>query len=119
MFLSLNFLYLCPRQLRIESTRNLFYVDSGAGQYLSSCSTAFLTLEPCSIEVVGVAGSLPIFGRGTAIFALSFNDIEILVRVHNLPKLSKGILSIYLWRRRAYDYMLGPTSPRGPMLISL
>ena len=66
-----------------ESTRNLFYVDSGAGQCLSSCSTAFLTMEPCRIEVVGVAGSLSIFGRGTAIFALSFNDTEILIRVHN------------------------------------
>jgi hypothetical protein len=64
-------------------TQNVFYVDSGAGQCLSSCSTAFLTLEPCNLEVVGVAGSLSIFGRGTAVFALSFHDTEILIRVHN------------------------------------
>jgi hypothetical protein len=44
-----------------SSTKNVFYVDSGAGQCLSSCSTAFVTLEPCALEVVGVAGSLPIF----------------------------------------------------------
>jgi hypothetical protein len=66
-----------------DTTRNLFYIDSGAGQCLSSCSSAFMTLEPCSLEVVGVAGSLSIFGRGTVVFALSFNDTEILIRVHN------------------------------------
>jgi hypothetical protein len=43
-----------------------FYVDSGAGQRLSFCSAAFQSLEPCHIEVVGVAGSLSIFGIGTA-----------------------------------------------------
>jgi hypothetical protein len=42
-----------------------------------------MTLEPCNLEVVGVAGSLSIFGRGTAVFALSFHDTEILIRVHN------------------------------------
>jgi hypothetical protein len=63
---------------------NTFYIDSGAGQCLSSCSTAFLTLEPCHIEVIGVAGSLPIFGIGTAIFALSMQGGgEVLLRVHN------------------------------------
>jgi hypothetical protein len=65
------------------TTKNVFYVDSGAGQCLSSCSTAFMTLEPCNLEVVGVAGRLSIFGRGTAVFALSFHDTEILIRVHN------------------------------------
>jgi hypothetical protein len=55
---------------------NTFYIDSGAKQCLSSCSTAFLTLEPCHIEVIGVAVSLPIFGIGTAIFALSMQGGE-------------------------------------------
>ncbi len=50
-----------------------FYVDSGAGQCLSSCSNAFFSLEPCQIEVVGIAGTLPIFGIGTASFALKLN----------------------------------------------
>jgi hypothetical protein len=66
-----------------DKTKNLFYIDSGAGQCLSSCSTAFMTLKPCNLEVVGVAGSLSIFGRGTAVFALSLHDTEILIRVHN------------------------------------
>ncbi len=65
-------------------TNNIFYVDLGAGQCLSSCSTAFVTLEPCTLEVVGVAGSLPIFGRGTAVFVLTLPDGDaILVRIHN------------------------------------
>jgi hypothetical protein len=64
--------------------KSIFYIDSGAGQCLSSCSTAFMTLEPCALEVVGVAGSLPIFGRGTAIFGLKLKGREeILVRIHN------------------------------------
>jgi hypothetical protein len=43
-----------------------------------------MTLEPCALEVVGVAGSLPIFGRGTAVFVLTLKGgEEILVRIHN------------------------------------
>ncbi len=65
-------------------TNNIFYVDSGAGQFLSSCSTVFMTLEPCTLEVVGVAGSLPIFGRGTAVFVLTLPDDDaVLVRIYN------------------------------------
>jgi hypothetical protein len=37
-----------------DIANNIFYVDSGAGQCLSSCSTASLSLEPCTLEVVGV-----------------------------------------------------------------
>jgi hypothetical protein len=69
---------------KTSSTTVVFYVDSGAGQCLSSCSTAFRSLDPCQLEVVGVAGSLPIFGIGTAIFALVLaGGSEVLVRVHN------------------------------------
>ncbi len=69
---------------KTSTTTSTFYVDSGAGQCLSSCSNAFLTLEPCHIEVVGIAGSLPIFGIGTAVFALTLKGgTEILVRIHN------------------------------------
>jgi hypothetical protein len=43
-----------------------------------------MTLEPCTLEVVGVAGSLPIFGRGTAIFVLTLmGGEEMLVRIHH------------------------------------
>jgi hypothetical protein len=49
-----------------SSTLNiLFHVDSGAGQSMCSCPDAFLSLRSCAIEVVGVTGSLPIFGIGT------------------------------------------------------
>jgi hypothetical protein len=84
-----NSLPTAVKGMRVSSTKSasaksIFYIDSGAGQCLSSCSTAFQTLEPCTLEVVGVAGSLPIFGRGTAIFVLSLRrGEEILVRIHN------------------------------------
>ena len=48
----------------------LFHVDSGAGQSMCSCPDAFLTIRSCAVEVIGVAGSLPIFGVGTAMFIL-------------------------------------------------
>jgi hypothetical protein len=69
---------------KVSPATVVFYVNSGAGQCLSSCSTAFRALEPCQLEVVGVAGSIPIFGIGTAIFALALaGGSEVLVRVHN------------------------------------
>ena len=45
-----------------------FYVDSGAGQCICSCSDAFQNIRACAIVVIGVAGSLPIHGIGTASF---------------------------------------------------
>ncbi len=40
--------------------------------------------DPCHIEVVGIAGKLPIFGIGTAVFALTLRGgVEILLRIHN------------------------------------
>jgi hypothetical protein len=45
----------------------LLYVDSGAGQSLSSCSTAFSQMVPCQVEITGIAGALQIYGCGTAI----------------------------------------------------
>jgi hypothetical protein len=38
---------------------------------LCSCPDAFISLQACAIEVIGVSGSLPIFGVGTAAFAAS------------------------------------------------
>jgi hypothetical protein len=60
-----------------------FYVDSGAGQCLCSCSTAFITMEACHLQVVGVAGRLTIHGQGTAVFIASVNGQEALLRIHN------------------------------------
>jgi hypothetical protein len=69
---------------KTSTATSTFYVDSGAGQCLSSCSAAFQSLEPCHIEVVGVAGSLSIFGIGTAVFAVSVRgQPDILIRIHN------------------------------------
>ncbi len=48
----------------------LFHVDSGAGQSLCSCPDAFLSLAACAIQVIGVSGTLPIFGVGTALFVV-------------------------------------------------
>jgi hypothetical protein len=49
-------------------SRVIFFVDSGAGQSLCSVSTAFSALQPCRVQITGVAGSLPIYGSGTASF---------------------------------------------------
>ncbi len=61
-----------------------FFVDSGAGQCLCSVSSAFSDLQPCCVEVTGVAGSLPIHGFGTANFvALDHNGNPLIVRIPN------------------------------------
>jgi hypothetical protein len=60
-----------------------FYVDSGAGQCLCSCSSAFLTMEACHLQVVGVTGRLSIHGLGTAVFLVSVDGREALLRIHN------------------------------------
>jgi hypothetical protein len=62
----------------------LFYIDSGAGQCMCSCDSAFLNMSPCEIEITGVAGSLQIFGIGTALFvATDDRDREVILRIHN------------------------------------
>jgi hypothetical protein len=62
----------------------LFHVDSGAGQSMCSCSDAFLSLRSCAIEVIGVSGSLPIFGIGTAMFVVeTFARLPIVVLIHD------------------------------------
>ena len=57
----------CPRE--ITSIYNVkFYVDSGAGQCMCSCLDAFSSLRSCAILIVGVSGTLPVHGIGTANF---------------------------------------------------
>ena len=55
------------------------FVDSGAGQSLCSVGTAFSDLQPCRVEVAGVAGSLPIHGCGTASFVVRDHDGKSLI----------------------------------------
>ena len=60
------------------------YVDSGAGQSLCSCSSAFADMTPCKVEIEGVAGSLQIYGCGTALFLVNdAMDQPFILRVHN------------------------------------
>jgi hypothetical protein len=67
----------------------VFHVDSGAGQSLCSCFDAFLNLKACAVQVIGISGSLPIFGVGTALFIVSNWQGEEAVLIHNCP-LSEG-----------------------------
>jgi hypothetical protein len=68
-----------------QSSLNIvFHVDSGAGQSLCSCSDAFLNLRACAIQVVGISGSLPIFGVGTALFVIAgAQGKEAVLLIHN------------------------------------
>jgi hypothetical protein len=62
----------------------LFYVDSGAGQCLCSCISAFVQMTPCRIEITGVSGLLEIFGCGTALFMITDSyDNQVILRVNN------------------------------------
>ena len=59
------------------------YIDSGAGQCMSSCSEAFCTIRPCAVIVVGVTGSMPVHGIGTALFKFRLGVSEVILQVHN------------------------------------
>jgi hypothetical protein len=73
----------------------LFYVDSGAGQSMCSCPDAFLSLRPCAIEVIGVSGSLPIFGVGTAMFVLTAAPgLSIVALIHDCLLSPFNLLSV-------------------------
>jgi hypothetical protein len=74
-----------------RSTWNVvFHVDSGAGQSLCSCADAFISLRACAIEVIGVSGSLPIFGVGNALFAYTHDTgLVSIILLHNCV-LSQG-----------------------------
>ncbi len=61
-----------------SSLQLLFHMDSGAGQSMCSFPDAFLSVRSCAIEVVGVSGSLPIFGMGSAMFVATTIDGRLL-----------------------------------------
>ncbi len=58
-------------------------MDSGAGQSISSCTAAFRSLRQCAILVVGVAGTMPVHGMGTARFLIRMGDTAVIVSIHN------------------------------------
>ncbi len=58
-------------------------MDSGAGQCMTSCSEAFLTLQACAVLIVGVSGSMPAHGIGTARFIGTGDGIEYVLQIHN------------------------------------
>jgi hypothetical protein len=61
-----------------------FYMDSGAGQCMCSWVEAFSVIRPCAILVVGVSGSLPIHGIGTASFIVKDSKgNERIWKIHN------------------------------------
>jgi len=60
------------------------YVDSGAGQSMCSCSSAFVDMVPCEIEITGVGGSLQVYGCGTALFLADDESGQpFLLQIHN------------------------------------
>ena len=68
----------------IQHCRVKFFVDSGAGQCMCSCMEAFSNLRSCAILVVGVSGSLPVHGIGTANFIVKDDyGIERIWSLHN------------------------------------
>ena len=50
---------------------------------MCACSEAFLTLRACAVLVVGVAGTMPVHGIGTACFLVKQNGKEYIVKIHN------------------------------------
>ncbi len=65
------------------SGRVSLYIDSGAGQSLCSCSSAFESIRPCAIIVVGIAGSMPVHGIGTATFLVRVGDKDVIFKIFN------------------------------------
>ena len=51
---------------------------------MCSCSSAFVDMVPCEIEITGVAGSLQVYGCGTALFLVDDDSGQpFLLRIHN------------------------------------
>ncbi len=50
---------------------------------MCACSEAFLSLRACAVLVVGVAGTMPVHGIGTACFLVKQNGKECVVKIHN------------------------------------
>jgi hypothetical protein len=100
-----------------RSTWNVvFHVDSGAGQSLCSCADAFISLRACAIEVMGVSGSLPIFGVGTALFAYTHDTgLVSIILLHNCLLSQGGVFNLLsvsqLQASRLHSVNFSPDSP--------
>jgi hypothetical protein len=81
------------------------------------CPDAFLSLRPCAIEVIGVSGSLPIFGIGTAMVVLRTSaNLSVVSLIHDCL-LSQGspfnLLSVSQFqasRRNSVNFSTSPPS---------
>jgi hypothetical protein len=58
-------------------------MDSGAGQCMTSCSEAFHDIQACAVMIIGVGGSMPAHGIGTAHFVGVIHGIEYIGIIHN------------------------------------
>jgi hypothetical protein len=50
---------------------------------MCACSEAFHSLRACAVLIVGVAGTMPAHGIGTACFMVKQNGRECIVKIHN------------------------------------
>jgi hypothetical protein len=50
---------------------------------MCACSDAFHFIRPCAVMVVGVAGTMPVHGIGTAHFLIKLGDKEHVLLIHN------------------------------------
>ncbi len=51
---------------------------------MCSCPDAFLSLRSCAVEVVGVSGSMPVFGIGTVVFVIRTSaDLPVVAMIHD------------------------------------
>ena len=50
---------------------------------MCACSEAFISLRACAVIIVGVAGTMPAHGIGTACFIVKQNGKECIVKIHN------------------------------------
>ena len=50
---------------------------------MCACSEAFHSLRACAVIIVGVAGTMPAHGIGTACFLVKQNGKESIVKIHN------------------------------------
>ena len=50
---------------------------------MCACSEAFHSLRACAVLIVGIAGTMPAHGIGTACFLVKQNGKECIVKIHN------------------------------------
>ena len=76
---------------------------------MCSCPDAFLSLRPCAVEVVGVSGSMPVFGIGTVVFVVRTSaGLPVVAMIHDCL-LSQGssfnLLSVSQFQSSGLNYV--------------